>query len=141
MDISPNDLKSFIDTRYIKRGEQIVQDKSIILERVSSESIQAYAIGTGIYKVTLSRSNTNQQLTGTCNCPAFFNFGPCKHIAATGLAYLNPRYKPDRWCLEQKKNFTRIKRLLASQTKAQLIETILKFIAQDQNLLEFFEEE
>ena len=136
MNISRHELNALVNSRYVKRGEQIVQEGSIVLDRISSESIHAYAIGTGIYQITLSRSDTTKQLTGICSCPAFLDFGPCKHIAAAGLARLQPGYMPDEWCCEQKENFKKTIYFLNKKTKTELIETILRFVAQDQDLLD-----
>lgn len=135
MNISRKELSSFIDDRYIKRGAQIVGEGTIILEKIHPDRIEAYAIGTSIYRVNLFRSAPLKQLKGTCNCPAFFDFGPCKHIAAAGLACIQRDYKPDEWSYEQIKIFKNVLQVLHKQSRENLINIIMDCIAQDQELL------
>ena len=140
MNITRKQLRSFIDERYIKRGEQILQDGTIILERIYPEQIEAYAIGTGIYRVNLSRTISSNQITGSCNCPAFFNFGPCKHIAAAGLARMQVDYQPDEWSSEQIETVKNALQSLHKQPKEKLINIIINCIAQDQELLDLIQQ-
>jgi hypothetical protein len=135
MNITRQQLSSFIHDRYIKRGEQIVEEGTIVLEKIHSEQIEAFAIGTGIYHVKLFKSNSSAQIKGTCNCPAFFDFGPCKHIAAAGLARMQVGYEPDDWCCEQIQIFKNALQSLHKQPKENLISIIMDCIAQDQELL------
>lgn len=135
MNITRQQLSSFIHDRYIKRGEEIVKEGTIVLEKIHAEYIVAYAIGTGIYQVKLFKTNSSAHIKGTCNCPAFFDFGPCKHIAAAGLARMQVGYQPDDWCDEQIENVKNVLQSLHKQPKEKLINIIMDCIAQDQELL------
>ncbi len=81
MVITDQELKQFIDQRYIKRGKEIVQSGNIILKKISEKEINALAYGTSIYTTKLFRKG--KALNGTCTRQAFFQWGPCKHLAAT----------------------------------------------------------
>lgn len=138
MNIEQKEL-SFIDDRYFKRGKQIAKEGAIILDKISPERIEAYAIGTSIYQVNLFRAANSKQLMGTCNCPAFLDFGPCKHIAATGLAYLQAGYKPNEWCYEQIDALKKTLEFLHKQPKQELINIIMDCVAQNEELLYFIQ--
>ena len=140
MNITRKQLSSFIDDRHIKRGEQIVRDGTVFLEKIHSDHIVAYAIGTGIYRVNISKATSSNQIKGKCNCPAFFDFGPCKHIAAVGLARMQVGYKPDEWCSEQIEILKDALQSLHKQPKEKLINVIMDCIAQDQELLELIQQ-
>lgn len=135
MNITRQQLSSFIHDRYIKRGEEIVQEGTIVLENIHPEYIVAYAMGTGIYQVKLFKTNSSAQIKGTCNCPAFFDFGPCKHIAAAGLARMKAGYQAEEWCSEQIESVKDALQSLRKQPKEKLINIIIDCIAQDQELL------
>jgi uncharacterized Zn finger protein len=140
MNITRQQLSSFIDDHYIKRGEQIIQDGTVYLDRIYTDHIEAYAVGTGIYCVKLFKSTASHQINGRCTCPAFFDFGPCKHIAATGLARIQADYEPNEWCCEQIDTLKDALHFLRKQSKEQLINIIMDLIAQDQELLEFIQQ-
>ncbi len=135
MNIEQKELSSFIDDRYFKRGRQIVKEGAIILDKINSERIEAYAIGTSIYQVNLFRSLHSKQIMGTCNCPAFLDFGPCKHIAAAGLAYLQAGYKPNEECYERIDALKKTLQFLHQQPKQELINIIMDCVAQNEDLL------
>jgi uncharacterized Zn finger protein len=121
----------------MKRGEQIIQEGSLVLQHIEQNNISAYAFGTSIYHVILSRKNNI--LTGTCTCPAFIDFGPCKHMAAAGLARLTPGYQPDELYWKQKENFEHILRFLEKQSKDKLVHIIMQCIGQHPEMLDLFE--
>lgn len=110
MNITLQELSALIDARYMERGEQIIEEGSVVLQDIKPDSISAYAVGRSTYLVKLFREN--KKLAGTCTCPALSNFGPCKHMAATGLVRLAPGYHPDEFCVERTELFdAAIKRL------------------------------
>ena len=74
MNLSKAELRNLIDERYIKRGEDIVHGGTIILDKIGSDSIEAYAVGTGIYHIRLWRSAPGK-IDGTCNCRPFLILG------------------------------------------------------------------
>ncbi|OWZ25569.1 SWIM zinc finger family protein [Wolbachia endosymbiont of Wuchereria bancrofti] len=53
---------------------------------VSNFDVKLKVVGSGVYKVALRRDGNS--LDGECFCPAFENFSPCKHIAATDFALI-----------------------------------------------------
>ncbi|AAW70839.1 Predicted protein [Wolbachia endosymbiont strain TRS of Brugia malayi] len=56
---------------------------------VSNFDVKLKVVGSGVYKVTLRHDGNS--LDGECFCPAF-DFGPCKHIAATDFALIQYNY-------------------------------------------------
>ncbi len=139
MKISMEELTDFVDEIYFKRGKKIIEEGSLILKQVKVDSIIACAIGTSVYKVTLFRKKN--ALAGNCTCPAFIDFGPCKHLAATGLAYLTPGYKPDDIFCEHEEMFENMIYNLSKQTKETLVNLIVRLIGQDEEMIRIVEDE
>ena len=139
MNITMQELRAFIHERYMTRGREIIQEGSLVIDRIGLDSIHAYAIGTSTYCVRLS--SKNKRLIGTCTCPAFVDFGPCKHIAATGLALLKPGYQPDEFYCEQKESFENVMKLLSRKSKDKLIHIIMQSIGQSPDLIDIIEDE
>ncbi len=139
MKITMQELMAFIHDRYIARGRKIIQDGSLVIDRIGSNNVNAYAIGTSTYYIVLSRKNN--LLMGTCTCPAFIDFGPCKHIAATGLALLTTGYQPDEFYCEQKENLKNTMNLLSKKSKNELLLIIMQCIGQSPDLMDIIEGE
>jgi uncharacterized Zn finger protein len=133
------ELSKFVDDRYIKRGREIVAEGSVGLEHIKTDSLTAYAIGTAFYIIEIQRHATG--ITGTCSCPAFIDFGPCKHIAAAVLARLDSHYMPSDFYYEQKELFDMMTKSLMKKSKEELIFFIFRLGNYDPEVMRFIEDE
>ena len=133
------EVKNLIHERYIMRGKKIILEGSVVIDQIKHDNAYAYAIGTSIYRINLFRQNNI--LFGTCTCPSFIDFGPCKHIAATALALLTPGYRPDNFYTEQKDFFESIINQLTQKNKNELLDLIINSIGKSTELLEIISEE
>ncbi|WP_265034414.1 MULTISPECIES: SWIM zinc finger family protein [unclassified Wolbachia] len=126
MRLSHEDIKDFINEPYFSRGEFYFNHRMVHIVSVSDFDVKSKVVGSGVYKVTLRRNGNS--LNGECSCPAFENFGPCKHMAATGFALIqyNQRgYKSSRECSDRINEQDHFEKLLLKKTKRELIEMIL----------------
>ncbi len=89
MNLTKSQLKHYVDERYIERGQSYFDQGLVVLDTVTEDHAKAHCTGSRVYKVTLAINE--QQLEGDCTCPAFADFGPCKHIAATALTVMAAR--------------------------------------------------
>ena len=86
MKITEKDIKSLVNEPYFSRGREYVTSRAIKITSVSETSVKGKIIGTYVYSIILVSGNSG--LEGNCTCPAFTDFGPCKHLAALGLAVI-----------------------------------------------------
>jgi uncharacterized Zn finger protein len=86
MKLNRRDLVCYIDEPYFSRGEEYVQQRLVKISSMSDTWIKGKIVGTNVYAVKLEYKHN--ELSGICSCPAFEQFGPCKHLAALGLALL-----------------------------------------------------
>jgi uncharacterized Zn finger protein len=129
--LSLTHIAHLVSEPYLSRGKKYFKDGSISLLSVKDNHVKAKALGTSFYSITLTL--IQDQLDGTCSCPAFSEFGPCKHLAATGfavMAYAVGRYKESEESKERMHEQVQFERMLSKKTKAELIELIL-YLAQE----------
>ncbi|MCG8340445.1 MAG: SWIM zinc finger family protein [Cytophagales bacterium] len=127
MRLQREQIRAFIGEPYFSRGEAYFKDGMIQIVSISDTLVQAKAVGTRVYNVQLVLENS--YLDGTCSCPAFEDFGPCKHMAATGLAiiaYGQGAYNPSITCINQAAEFEEFEKALRSKTKDELISIIIR---------------
>lgn len=142
MKMTRDELHSFVEEPYLTRGKAYFKDGLIDLISIKPHQIKAHAVGTRVYKVTLNRRDG--KINGNCSCPAFEDFGPCKHIAATGFAliqYYEGGYKPSEKYFDRVEYFNEIERSLLKQTKEKLISLILNLANDYPEIMEMLEEE
>lgn len=99
-----------------------------------SHKIEARSIETQVYHTTLSLDQRGK-LSGNCTCPAFRDYGPCKHLVAVGLAAIAARqggYEPSEDCLERIRQQEVLRKALASMDKPELISLILQYLGDDE---------
>lgn len=127
MHITFHDLKTLTEEPYFSRGRSYYQEGNVKLISVLSNQVKARVIGTRLYQVVLSRKGSH--LVGTCNCPAVEDFGPCKHIAATGfalLAHLAGEAIPGQGYDKKAGPFEAVEKFLSSRTKQELVTLIFQ---------------
>ncbi len=85
-------LKNLIDDIYIKRGKDYFQDGSVAILDRSKDRVSARILGSRKYRTSLWWEGS--ELDGECSCPAYEDFGPCKHMAALGFAVMAETSSP-----------------------------------------------
>jgi uncharacterized Zn finger protein len=66
------------------RGQAYHKDGQVEIVSIDGGVVAARVRGTQLYRTRLETQGG--QLSGECSCPAFDDFGFCKHLVATGLA-------------------------------------------------------
>lgn len=77
-------MKAFVGDKVFARGEAYWRDGLVTIIDMNAARVRAQVSGTEIYRTTVT--GRGGDIGGDCSCPAFSDFGPCKHIAATALA-------------------------------------------------------
>jgi uncharacterized Zn finger protein len=83
---TPFDLDALRDhtgPRVFARGEAYAEAGHVDLVQVAEDEVVAHVSGTGTYVVHLTPSSG----LGLCTCPAFEDFGTCKHVVATAVVH------------------------------------------------------
>lgn len=128
MKLTINQIKDFVDKPYFSGGMEYYQDGSVKILSITDHKVKAKISGTIIYKVELTLKD--DFLDGDCSCPAFENFDPCKHIAATGLAVIafnkNVSYKVSGRYSKIIDKSEKFEKSLLNKTRNELIEMIVK---------------
>ncbi|HUQ81263.1 MAG TPA: SNF2-related protein, partial [Gemmatimonadaceae bacterium] len=81
----PPELAATFPTDTRDRGRQYYHRGVVRIQSVDENGITATVRGAETYQVNLAQTAT-EQLTHTCSCPAWGNYGVCKHVWATLLA-------------------------------------------------------
>lgn len=77
-------VKAFVGDKAFARGEAYWRDGLVTIIDMNAARVRAQVSGTETYRTTVTGKGAD--IGGDCSCPAFTDFGPCKHIAATALA-------------------------------------------------------
>jgi len=123
--INKSQISEFVDELYLERGQSYFEQGMVILNYVDENAVDAHCAGSRVYKVNLTFEN--HRLRGRCTCPAFADFGPCKHIAATAFAMMAQRtaaYNPSRYAVEMIKRHHAVRAKLHELNKEELIDLI-----------------
>lgn len=137
MKILPHHISSLIGGRYIKRGKEYFEEGMVKIRKFSDADVEADCIGTRKYCVSLSLKGG--KLTGKCSCPAFEDFGPCKHMAATSfaaVAHAQKNYNPSRQYTQRDEELSEVERRLKRMRKADLIDFIMQHMGDEYELME-----
>jgi hypothetical protein len=79
-----NALRRFAGDKVFARGEEYCHDGSVQILSLTSQRVVAQVAGTDDYRTVLLGRGT--KIGGECSCPAFADWGFCKHMVATALA-------------------------------------------------------
>lgn len=140
MKILPHHISSLFDERYITRGKEYFEEGMVKIRTVSDADVEADCIGTRRYRVALALKGG--KLTGKCSCPAFEDFGPCKHMAATAfatIAHARKSYSPSGHYIQRDQELTEVERRLKRMRKADLIDFILQHMGDEYELMELLD--
>ena len=135
-------LNALIDEPYRQRGKQYVVQGLVELISITESSVSAKCVGTRVY--VIHQKLSGEKLSGTCTCPAFADFGPCKHMAGVGYAVIAKRqtkYVPSENYAARLKESERFDRFLMKKSKAELILIIKNAAYDDQYLLALIDDE
>jgi uncharacterized Zn finger protein len=77
-------VRAFVGDKAFARGEAYWRDGLVTIIDMNAARVRAQVSGTENYRTTVTGRGAD--IGGDCSCPAFSDFGPCKHIAATALA-------------------------------------------------------
>lgn len=87
--LSAEDIMNRMGSAFYLRGMQYVKAHrvvEILSDPLSPWKIQATVRGSASYNVQLMFKSTEHDFEGICSCPAFPQYGRCKHIAAVLIA-------------------------------------------------------
>ncbi|PIR39745.1 MAG: hypothetical protein COV35_00945 [Alphaproteobacteria bacterium CG11_big_fil_rev_8_21_14_0_20_39_49] len=136
MKITEQQLKTLIEDRYLSRGEGYFASGMVELTSVRPDKVTAKAIGTRIYDVALGLKNST--LSGSCTCPAFEDFGPCKHMAAAEFAVIannNGGYEPSEEFQWRKDEISDFEKFFKQKSKEELISIIMQLASENPELM------
>lgn len=92
MNILMKHVLELINEPYLTRGKEYFYNRTVRITQIRGNTVKARIAGSRVYQATLTLKNN--KLLGTCNCPAFTDFGPCKHLAAVCYAVMDSQ---SRW--------------------------------------------
>lgn len=121
-------LREHAGAKVFARGLEYFQDGAVDLLSVEPNRVHAMVLGSADYKVVLS--GTAGQVEGHCTCPAFHDWGFCKHMVATALAANAAGEAGDAEPV-----LTRIREHLTSKGKAALVDMVIALAEQHPDLM------
>jgi uncharacterized Zn finger protein len=142
MRLTDSHLSTLIEERYLKRGRGYFAQGMVELTQVTPTKVTAKCAGTRLYKTRLELKNNI--LSGECSCPAFTDFGPCKHMAAVGYAVMAKHktgYTPSEEYAWRRDESIRLEKHLTQKTKAELVMLLMQIMQDDPELQWMLERE
>ncbi len=124
-------LQEFAGEKVFARGEAYFRDGAVTIRRQSDEEVRAIVAGTENYQTELSGSG--RDIDGECSCPAFEDWGFCKHMVAVALA-VNAKAP-----VANEDSLGRIRRHLTQQKSADLVALIVELAENDDSLMQRLE--
>ncbi|WP_372071966.1 SWIM zinc finger family protein [Tistrella mobilis] len=91
------DIDSLLDEiapSIVSRGERYHHDGRVTILDAVPHRVLARVEGTEPY-ITRLFIDRDGHVDGDCSCPAYENYGPCKHMVAVGLTILKTGLQPD----------------------------------------------
>src|SRR6266851_1467203 len=77
-------LRNLAGGKVFERGEDYHDDGQVEILSLEPERVLAEVAGTDDYRIVLT--GRGKKIGGECSCPAFSDWGFCKHMVATALA-------------------------------------------------------
>lgn len=77
-------LREFAGEKVFARGVAYHEDGQVEIVSIDNARVVARVIGSEVYRSQLD--GTGKKFSGECSCPAFSDWGFCKHLVATALA-------------------------------------------------------
>ena len=127
-------LRDVAGEKVFARGAIYHEDERVEIVSFDRARVRARVIGSEVYRCELIGSG--EKFSGKCSCPAFSDWGFCKHLVATALAVnsLGPK------ALEQASSrFAKIREHLRARGMEELVEMVVGLAERDPSLLKELE--
>jgi uncharacterized Zn finger protein len=127
-------LREFAGDKVFARGVEYHEDGEVEIVSIDRARVVARVTGSEIYRCELN--GTGKKFSGGCSCPAFSDWGFCKHLVATALSAnaLDPGASA-----EAKNRLSNIREHLRAKGIDSLIEMILALAEDDRALFKELE--
>jgi uncharacterized Zn finger protein len=123
-------LREFSGEKVFVRGVAYHEDGQVEIVSIDNARVVARVIGSEVYRSQLD--GTGKKFSGECSCPAFSDWGFCKHLVATALA-ANDLHPGE---LEKATSrLTKIRDFLRAKGVEPLVEMIMGIAERDPELL------
>ncbi|TPL91891.1 acyltransferase [Mesorhizobium sp. B2-3-12] len=119
-------MRDLVGDKVFSRGEAYWRDGVVELLAVGPKRVLAQVAGPQDYRVELT--GRGESADGTCSCPAFGDWGYCKHWVATALAANAAGSDAEAKSLDA---FAEIRRYLNGKDVSALVETIMDCVERD----------
>lgn len=127
-------LREFAGEKVFARGVAYHEDGQVEIVSIDNACVVARVIGSEVYRSQLD--GLGKKFSGECSCPAFSDWGFCKHLVATALA-ANDLHPGE---LEKATSrLTKIRDFLRAKGVEPLVEMIMGIAERDPELLRVIE--
>lgn len=119
-------ISSSIGASSVAKARDYVSCDFVKIKKIENNKVRAVVLGSFPYTVTLKIEKND--IGGRCSCPAYDNYGPCKHMAATTLVLLsiqNGKGKYAQKWNETKKEKKLLTAYLMKKSKNSLVDSII----------------
>ena len=126
MQISRGELEGLVEARFIERGADYAGRGHVVFDDVSPDEVTAWVEGARVHRTALWRDGGS--LAFRCTCPAFADWGSCKHVAAVALALPDQRagrYQPDADSAQRVDDLAQVFAELADLSREDLVDLTL----------------
>jgi uncharacterized Zn finger protein len=138
MKIRLEDIHKLVQEPYVSRGREYFYEGLVKIITVQSNLVKARIVGNRVYTVSLMLKN--KTIEGRCSCPAFTDFGPCKHMAATCFAMLNDSYQSANEDVSYRfDEYENVEKNLKKLKKEELIEIILNVASEYPDIIDGYD--
>lgn len=136
MIITQEQLMDLVEEPFFSRGIAYLQEGMVAFFEIEQEYVQAQVMDHKAHFVNLNL--VDGELEGDCSCMALHLYGPCKHIAAAGLALIAHNgvgYRPSERYAEMMRFFTTLREALMERDKESLVALLVTLINDDPSKL------
>lgn len=127
-------LKELAGAKTFARGREYFGDGCVEILSRDAKRVVAEVAGSEDYRTVLT--GRGKDIDGTCSCPAFGDWGFCKHMVATALAVNAAGDGPE---IEAEDVLSRIRQYLKARSADELVNMIVERAEQDIDLFRALE--
>lgn len=133
MNITEEQLVELVEEPFFSKGKDCFQEGLVELMKVGEGHVTGRAIGRKVYFQHLYFSEEDGCLDGECTCPAYNLYGPCKHMAAVGLALMagDGEYEPSDAYIKRMAFLMQVEEMLMQKSKKELVGLLIDVINHD----------
>jgi len=121
-------IREYLGPKVFARGEGYAEQQRVEIVSLDDDQVLAHVDGTETYIVEMTVSEN----AGICTCPAFEDWGLCKHLAAVALTY-NDLSASD--VTEARGRISRLRDGLALDSREALVERLVNLARRDPKVL------